>query len=197
MNAGLVIIILLLGLAILGFPIYMALAIGTVVAINMAGLPIMATRATARDFAKVSEQIPQARYYEAARIIAVLPEEGLKSFDKASLMSVADKVSAEIVIAMRITEVKELPKSFMREPAVVCIMKGELATFNRLTGKYYYKKINYNEQMEEVLTVRTDWQQNAFADFLRRGIISSLAPSLMALQISLRQFLTYYFKIVP
>ena len=42
MNAGLVIIILLLGLAILGFPIYMALAIGTVVAINMAGLPIMA-----------------------------------------------------------------------------------------------------------------------------------------------------------
>ncbi len=40
------------------------------------GLPIMATRATAGDFAKVSEQIPQARYYEAARIIAVLPEEG-------------------------------------------------------------------------------------------------------------------------
>ncbi len=40
------------------------------------GLPIIATRATARDFAKVSEQIPQARYYEAARIIAVLPEEG-------------------------------------------------------------------------------------------------------------------------
>ncbi len=40
------------------------------------GLLIMATRATAGDFAKVSEQIPQARYYEAARIIAVLPEEG-------------------------------------------------------------------------------------------------------------------------
>lgn len=42
MNAGLVVIILLLGLAIAGFPIYMALAIGTVVAINMADLPIMA-----------------------------------------------------------------------------------------------------------------------------------------------------------
>jgi hypothetical protein len=28
--------------------------------------------------------------------------------------------------------------------------------------------------MEEVLTVRTDWQQNAFADFLRRGINRTL-----------------------
>ena len=119
-------------------------------------------------------QYPDYELLDDEKVSAVLPEEGLKSFDKASLMSVADKVSAEIVIAMRITEVKELPKSFMREPAVVCIMKGELATFNRLTGKYYYKKINYNEQMEEVLTVRTDWQQNAFADFLRRGINRTL-----------------------
>lgn len=119
-------------------------------------------------------QYPDYELLDDEKVSAVLPEEGLKSFDKASLMSVADKVSAEIVIAMRITEVKELPKSFMREPAVVCIMKGELATFNRLTGKYYYKKINYNEQMEEVLTVHTDWQQNAFADFLRRGINRTL-----------------------
>ena len=41
MNAGLLIIILLLALAIFGFPIYIALGIGTVVALNMAELPIM------------------------------------------------------------------------------------------------------------------------------------------------------------
>ena len=75
---------------------------------------------------------------------------------------------------MRITEVKEVPNTFLREPAVQCVMKGELATYNRLTGKYYYKKINYNEQIEAVLTVRSDWQQNAFADFLRRGINRTL-----------------------
>ena len=119
-------------------------------------------------------QYPEYELLDDEKVSAVLPDEGLKSFNQASLMDVAQKVSAEVVIAMRITEVKELPKSFLREPAVVCIMKGELATYNRLTGKYYYKKINYNEQIEEVLTVRMDWQQNAFADFLRRGINRTL-----------------------
>ena len=117
---------------------------------------------------------PDYELLDDEKVNAILPEEGLKSFDKASLVDFADKVSAEVVIAMRLTEVKELPKTFLREPAVICIMKGELATFNRLTGKYYYKKINYNEQIEEVLTVRNDWQQNAFADFLRRGINRTL-----------------------
>lgn len=117
---------------------------------------------------------PEYELLDDEKVSAVLPDEGLKSFDKASLTDVADKTSAEVVIAMRISEVKEYPKTFLREPAVQCIMKGELATFNRLTGKYYYKKINYNEQIEEVLTVRYDWQQNAFADFLRRGINRTL-----------------------
>ncbi len=120
---------------------------------------------------------PEYELLDDEKVSAVLPEAGLKSFDQASLMDVAEKVSAEVVIAMRITEVKEVPKPFLREPAVQCIMKGELATFNRLTGKYYYKKINYSDQMEEVLTVRTDWQQNAFADFLRRGINRTLEYS--------------------
>ena len=39
MNAGLLVIILLLGLAFLGFPIYIALGIGTLAALNMAGMP--------------------------------------------------------------------------------------------------------------------------------------------------------------
>ena len=41
MNAGLVVIILLLGLAFLGFPIYIALGIGTLAALNMAGMPAL------------------------------------------------------------------------------------------------------------------------------------------------------------
>ena len=104
------------------------------------------------------------------KVAAVLPDEGLKTFDKVSLANVAEKTGAQVVVAMRISDVHEEPRSFLREPAVICHMKGELATYNLLTEKYYYKKINYNEQIEEVLTVRNDWLQNAFADYLRRGL---------------------------
>mgnify|MGYP000264303502 CR=1 FL=1 len=38
MNAGLIVIILLLVLSILGIPIYLALGIGTLVALNMADM---------------------------------------------------------------------------------------------------------------------------------------------------------------
>ena len=41
MNAGLLVIILLLGLAFLGFPICIALGIGTLAALNMAGMPAL------------------------------------------------------------------------------------------------------------------------------------------------------------
>ena len=41
MNAGLLVILLLLGLAFLGFPIYIALGIGTLAALNMAGMPAL------------------------------------------------------------------------------------------------------------------------------------------------------------
>ena len=41
MNPGVVVILLLLGLAFLGIPIYIALGIGTLVALNMAGMPVM------------------------------------------------------------------------------------------------------------------------------------------------------------
>ena len=98
-------------------------------------------------------QYPDYELLDDEKVSAVLPETG-----------------AQVVVAMRISEVKEEPKSFLREPAVLCHMKGELATYNLLTEKYYYKKINYNEQIEEVLTVRNDWLQNAFADYLRRGL---------------------------
>lgn len=41
MNPGLVVILLLLALSFIGIPIYIALGIGTLVALNMAGMPVM------------------------------------------------------------------------------------------------------------------------------------------------------------
>ena len=41
MNIGAVVIILLLALSFLGIPIYIALGIGTLVALNMAGMPML------------------------------------------------------------------------------------------------------------------------------------------------------------
>ena len=117
---------------------------------------------------------PDYELLDDDKVAAVIPEKGLKNFDKASLAAVAEKVPAEIVIAMRISDVKETPMSFLREPMVQCEMKGELATLNTLTGKYYYKKINYTKDILEIWTVRNDWQQEVFADQLRRGINRTL-----------------------
>ena len=117
---------------------------------------------------------PEYELLDDEKVAAAIPEEGLKSYDKATLAKVADQVGAQIVVAMSLEKVSETPKTFMREPTVDCFMKGQLASLNTLTGKYYYKKINYNERIEEVLTVRNDWQQNAFADFLRRGLNRTL-----------------------
>lgn len=117
---------------------------------------------------------PDYELLDDDKVAAVIPEKGLKTFDKASLAAVAEKVPAEIVIAMRISDVKETPMSFLREPMVQCEMKGELATLNTLTGKYYYKKINYTKDILEIWTVRNDWQQEVFADQLRRGINRTL-----------------------
>lgn len=117
-------------------------------------------------------QYPDYELVDDEKVAAVLPEEGLKTYDQATLAAIADKVGAEIVVAMRISEVSERPKSFLREPAVECHMKGEFASLNVMRDKkpYYYKKINYDEQIEAILTVRNDWLQNAFADYARRGM---------------------------
>ncbi len=53
-------------------------------------------------------------------------------------------------------------------------MYGEFASFNRIIGKYYYKKIQYRDRMEEMLTLKTDWQQQVFASELKRYINRTL-----------------------
>ena len=111
---------------------------------------------------------PQYELMDDDKVAAVVPDEGLKSFDQATLKNVSEKCDAEIVVAMRLDEVKERPLNARREPYLETFMKGEFAGYNRLTGKYYIRKLYEKDEIEEVLTLRTDWQQEVFASELER-----------------------------
>ena len=113
---------------------------------------------------------PEYELMDDDKVAAVIPEEGLQSFDQATLAAICEKTDAEIVVAMKLNKVEENPQSFKMEPMLECIMKGEFAGYNRLTGKYYYKKMYYKEEIEEILTIKNDWQQNVFASNLKRYI---------------------------
>lgn len=103
-------------------------------------------------------------------VAAAVPEDGLKTYDQATLEGIASKTDADIVVAMRIDKVNERALNARREPALECFMKGQFISYNRITGKFYNKKINHKDEIEEVLTYRNDWLQEAFADYVRRGI---------------------------
>ena len=119
-------------------------------------------------------QYPEYELLQDEKVDKVLPENGLSSFDKETLVKLLDKTEADIVVAMRIDETNEEPVPSFNEPMVQCYMKGEFASYNRLTGKYYHKKLYYKDKMEEVLTLRTDWQQQVFASELNRYINRTL-----------------------
>lgn len=103
-----------------------------------------------------------------------VPDGKLKDFSKETLMDVAGKTGADIVVAMRLDKVSDRAMNFKKEPTLSCVMRGEYASYNGVTGKYYSKHINYKEQIEEVLTYRTDWQQKAFARMTRRYVRRTL-----------------------
>ena len=117
---------------------------------------------------------PEYELMDDEKVENVLPEEGLQSFAQPALAAICDKTDAEIVIAMKLDKVEENPLSFRREPALECIMKGEFAGYNRLTGKYYYKKMYYKDEIEEVLTIKNDWQQQVFASNVKRYVNRAL-----------------------
>ena len=119
-------------------------------------------------------QYPEYELMQDEKVDKVLPENGLASFDKETLVKLVDKTEADIVVAMRLDETSEEPSPSFNEPMVQCYMKGEFASYNRLTGKYYHKKLYYKDKMEEVLTLRTDWQQQVFASELNRFINQTL-----------------------
>ena len=113
---------------------------------------------------------PEYELMDDEKVAAVVPDEGLTSYDQATMMSLCEKVDAEVVVAMRLDEIKERPLNFRREPTLEVFMKGEFASYNRITGKYYHKKLYYSDEILEILTVKNDWQQRAFASELKRYI---------------------------
>lgn len=113
---------------------------------------------------------PDYELMDDEKVAAAVPEEGLKVYDEATLKDVCEKSDAEIVVAMRLDEVRDKPIPFRREPALETFMKGEFVGYNRLTGKYFHRKIYEKGEIEEVLTLRTDWQQQTFAAELKRSI---------------------------
>ncbi len=117
---------------------------------------------------------PEYELMDDEKVSNMIPEEGLQSFKQPELAAVCEKTDADIVVAMKLDKVEENPLSFRREPSLECIMKGEFAGYNRLTGKYYYKKIYYKDEIEEILTLKNDWQQAVFASNLKRYIHRTL-----------------------
>ena len=117
---------------------------------------------------------PDYELIDDDKVLSVIPEKGLPSLDKATLMNLSEKIDAEIVVAMRLDEITEEASPSFNEPKLDCFMKGEFASFNRLTGKYYKNKLYYKETIEEVLTLKNDWQQNIFASELTRFLNRTL-----------------------
>lgn len=115
-------------------------------------------------------QYPDYELIEDEKVLEVLPEGELKSFDQAALAEICDKTDAEIVVAMRLDDVHDRTLGIRLETMLECNMRGEFAGYNRITGKYYHKKMRYQEEIEELLTIKNDWQQEAFASNLKRYI---------------------------
>jgi len=111
---------------------------------------------------------PEYDLIDESKMETVISDDGLKSFDQKTLADICNKTDAEIVVAMRLDDVHSKVDRARREPRTKCYMKGLFVGYNRLNGKYYCKKINYYNEMETVLTLKNDWQQQAFASTLKR-----------------------------
>ena len=115
-------------------------------------------------------QYPDYELIDDEEIDKFIPEEGLKTFDEPTLADICEKTNAEIVVAMRLEKVDEKAVNFRREAILQTFMKGEFVSLNRLTGKYYHKNLYHKGEIDEVLTLRNDWQQQVFASELKRYI---------------------------
>lgn len=165
--------------------IFMAIPLsGTAEAARVAALPIQINEEKverAADFTGYYWDViinkftyPDYELMDDEKVENQLPVEGLASFDQATLAGLADKLGAEIVVAMKLDNVSERPMTARSEPTVSTFMQGEFALYNRLTGKYYNRKIYHKGQIEEVLTLRTDWQQDVFGAELKRCIYRAM-----------------------
>ena len=120
-------------------------------------------------------EYPEFELLDEDVVAKAVPEEGLKSFDKTSLVQVASQTGADIVIAMRIDRVHEKFFNFRTESMIGMTVRGEYASYNGVTGKYYDKKIRYYDETEDAYLIRTDWQQRWFVSELRRYLGRTIA----------------------
>lgn len=111
---------------------------------------------------------PEYDLIDETKIEATIPYDGLKSYDQRTLADICNKTDAEIVVAMRLDDVHSKVDRNRHDPKTKCYMKGLFVAYNRLSGRYYCKKINYSHEMETVLTLKNDWQQQAFVSTLKR-----------------------------
>lgn len=117
---------------------------------------------------------PDYELMDDDKIATALHDEELKSFDKASLMSVADRTSTEIVVVMRLDRLEEESDYFRADPVKIFRMNGEYAGYNRLTGKYYYKKFHEKYEIPDELTLKNDWQQMTFAQLTKSYVYRTM-----------------------
>ena len=87
----------------------------------------------------------------------------ISDFSKANLERIARESGADIVIAMSLDK----PLFPRREPTLKLDMSGEFAFLNKVTGRYYVKKYSDDMEIEEILTVRSDWKSEEFAKTVR------------------------------
>ena len=113
---------------------------------------------------------PEYELMDDEKVSAVLPDGELKSYNQAALEDLCNKIDADIVLAMRLDDVFEESTHSRFEPAWDCNMRGEYAGYNRLTGRYYHKKIYLKDTIEEILLLKNDWQRDMFTLNLKRYI---------------------------
>ena len=77
--------------------------------------------------------------------------------------SKARESGADIVIAMSLDKLDDKALFPRREPTLKLDMSGEFAFLNKVTGRYYVKKYSDDMEIEEILTVRSDWKSEEFA----------------------------------
>ena len=158
--------------------------LGTAEAARVAVLPLQlgdAVLERASDFTSYYWDImvdkfkyPEYELMDDDKIAEALHDEELKSFDKASLMSVADRTNSEIVVVMRLDKLDEESDYFRTEPVKIFRMNGEYAGYNRLTGKYYNKKFHEKYEMPDELTLKNDWQQMTFAQLTKSYVYRTM-----------------------
>ena len=101
-------------------------------------------------------------------VAKAIPAAGLKDYSEATLKTIADKLEADIVIAMSLEKLTNSAVFSRREDTVREDMRGSFASYNRISGKYLTRKIYVSDEVEAVLLVRGDWRAELFSKTVRR-----------------------------